>query len=362
MQKLLKITAWSVGTFLLLVLSLVIYMGKNRIVVIADTGSGSGVSLVGESGGRGGTLPGRAMAVEENTTSERVITIPVEASVKPENIVIENQYADKRLVIFLGGASAEFYDSNVISGHASTIEGASYTADETGVKLYLALSELYDEEGILETGVLQINLYEPEEKYDKVVVLDSDLQELSGAAGFGAEDEEAEKKAAGAVRSVEEKIKKRLEEEGIRVYSASEPLSGTDAALPLEQKLMIIERTGADLYVGIAAAWDADPETFGTYVRYNKEYFMPSMTNGQLADLLEKELVTNISGKALGLEDDKSGILEELTIPAAVVYTGYISHPTEGLLLQQESYQDKIAEGISQGILNAYEKTEEAKE
>ena len=49
-------------------------------------------------------------------------------------------------------------------------------------------------------------------------------------------------------------------------------------------------------------------------------------------------------------------ILLKSDIPGAVVNTGFISSKTEGLNLSSDSYQLRMAEGLSQGILSYIDK------
>lgn len=47
--------------------------------------------------------------------------------------------------------------------------------------------------------------------------------------------------------------------------------------------------------------------------------------------------------------------MEHLTIPTAIVECGFLSNLDEESLLQTDEYQDKLAEGITKGIVNYFE-------
>jgi len=55
------------------------------------------------------------------------------------------------------------------------------------------------------------------------------------------------------------------------------------------------------------------------------------------------------------LEDD---ILWQLKIPAARISLGYVTNSSERQLLEQESYQKKLAEGIAEAISEVYTNTQ----
>ena len=43
---------------------------------------------------------------------------------------------------------------------------------------------------------------------------------------------------------------------------------------------------------------------------------------------------------------------KNITIPGALIETGYLSNPTERRLLQSESYQKELAKSITNGVKN----------
>lgn len=335
MKKLMGWSAFLWGGFLVAAFVFVIYLDIHRIVVIADNGSVSGLTEITDSE----EMPGHELALQEGSEEGTLLRIPMESAIGPENITIENRYAERRLVMYIRGATGFFYENNRITGYVEPVQAASYTVESEGVTLYLQLSELYECESILDEGYLQVNLHKPSELYEKVVILDREVsEELSG--------QERE-----ILSQIEEKCRVLLEAEGIRVYSASEEGKGEG----LQNKKMLAEQTEASLYLGLTLGKDTDTERFGSYVCYDSLYFRPWLTNGAFADLMEREMVTAIEGKALGLVEMEEGILSELSIPAAIVCPGYVSNETEKALLLTDAYQDRIAEGICKGVLAAFE-------
>lgn len=335
MKELMRWSAFLGGSFLAVMSGFVIYLGLNRVVVIADTGKVTELTEVLDSE----ELPGYPLSLQGSAEGETSIRIPMESAIGPENITIENQYIGGRLVMYIRGATGFFYENNQITGYVEPVEKASYTVESEGVTLYLQLSELYEYESILEKGYLQVNLYKPSERYAKVVVLDVEVPE-----DLSSREKEA-------LFQTEEKLQALLEAEGIRTYSAADK----DGDAGEEKVLRLIDQTKASLYVSLRFDRDEDRERFGSYVCYSSLYFRPWLTNGSFADKMERELVTAIQGKALGLVEVEDGILQEISIPAAVVCPGYLSHETEGRLLLKENYQNRIAEGLCKGILGTFE-------
>lgn len=335
MKTLMKCAAVLGGSVFAVMMGVVVYLGANRVVVIADTGGVSGQTEVFISE----ELPGHEISLQESTADGTFIRIPIESAIGPENIMVENQYAARRFIVSIRGATGFFYENSHITGYVEPVQAASYTVESEGITLYVQFSELYECESILDKGYLQVNLYKPSERYAKVVILDTDTSD-----GLNSQEKEA-------LSQIEEKCQALLEAEGVRVYSASS-LKKEEG---FENKLLLVKQTNASIYLGLTFAKDKNKELFGSYVNYNSLYFRPWLTNGSFADTMERELVTAIEGKALGLVEVEDGILRELSIPAAVVCSGYLSNETEGNLLLAAHYQDKIAEGICNGILKTYE-------
>lgn len=342
MKTLMKWSALIGGSFLTAMLGITIYLGANRVVVIADTGSVKELTDASDSK----ELPGHTLLLQESEEEGTSIRIPMESTIGAENITIENQYLGRRLVINIRGATGFFYENNRITGYVEPLQNASYMVESEGVTLYIQLADLYEYESILNKGYLQVNFYKPSDRYAKVVILDAAIVD------------ELNSREKEALYRIEEKCQALLEAEDIRVYCAEDRQD--DAAL--EDTLRLIEQTKASLYVGLMFDRSEDEEQFGSYACYSGGYFRPWFTNGDFADKMERELVTAIEGKALGLVETEEGILPEISIPAVTVCPGYLSHETEGRLLLKESYQDRIAAGICAGILGAYEQLEEKTE
>lgn len=92
---------------------------------------------------------------------------------------------------------------------------------------------------------------------------------------------------------------------------------------------------------------------------YNDEYYRLDFGNVQWADCVTRQVTVASSNRAIGLfpaeEDD---ILWQLKIPAARISLGYVTNSSERQLLEQESYQKKLAEGIAEAISEVYTNTQ----
>ncbi len=72
--------------------------------------------------------------------------------------------------------------------------------------------------------------------------------------------------------------------------------------------------------------------------------------NYRLAYEVQKNLLTMTRTEDRGVKHARFFVLRNATCPAILIETGFITHPTEGALLAQNAYQDKIVGGIMAGI------------
>ena len=130
-----------------------------------------------------------------------------------------------------------------------------------------------------------------------------------------------------------------------------------DSALSEEDRVGLTNATKADMLIRIEVNENEDSKIYGTEAVYNSKFFIPGFGSVELADLLEREVVTAISGKANGLTDstEEDVVINGATVPAAAIRVGYLSNGQEEILLGREDYIQKIAEGIYQAIMKAYE-------
>jgi len=69
-------------------------------------------------------------------------------------------------------------------------------------------------------------------------------------------------------------------------------------------------------------------------------------------------VTTSIGGLAGGLVDatDEDVVIRNATVPAASVKVGYFTNAQENILLNREDYRTKIAQGIADAIIEAFER------
>lgn len=290
------------------------------------------------------------LAFSQGEPDTSYLRVPLPNGCRAEDISIENYYMDQELWILIDSAEGGFYAENAISGNQEKVRQGIYEEDENGIKLRFKLTGIFEYRTILENNELYISFLNPQEVYEKIVVIDP------ACGGFNTGYTKGELKEKEINLAIAEKLRERLEQTDIKAY-----YTRMDDVNPAqESRIRLANETRADLYIRIALGSSGDGSVYGTAAVYNEDYFIPGFGNAELAALLEEEVAASIKGKALELEetDETEDILNYITVPAAIIKAGCITNKQEATLLVREEYQDKIAAGIYNAILKAYEEKE----
>lgn len=346
---LMKKAAIGSAIFSIAAMGIIIYMSAEKVITISDVAQDEvqrDASLAWQEGESG--EQGLIFASGEADTSYLRIPLPKECMA--EDVVVENHYMDQELCILINGAGTEFYEENAISGNQENIRQGTCEEIEGGMKLRFRLTGIFEYRTILENNDIYVNFLSPRELYDKIVVIDP---ACGGSDSGYTADGLAEKEIN---LQIAQKLKEKLDKTDIKAY-----YTRMDDANPTEEERAgLANGTRADMYIRIQTDADGDSAVYGTTAVYNGDYFIPGFGSIELADLLEREVVTSIKGKALGLCEagEEEYVLRNVTIPAASIKTGCVTNKQEAILLNRDDYQEKIASGIYEAILKAYEETD----
>ena len=187
------------------------------------------------------------------------------------------------------------------------------------------------------------------EQYDFVVLVNA----AHGGTNLGNVVNEIQEKDI--TLGVSKKLEELGQESGIGIFL----IRSADIDVSNESRVKLIEEVQPDMVLDIHV--NASPENEriqGTSVLYNGAFYHTKITNVALADLVERELVTAISGKANGIFSDEEGkypLLGMIQVPGVSVEMGYLTNSEEAALLGQEAYQQKLAEGLYRSIIRAKE-------
>lgn len=147
------------------------------------------------------------------------------------------------------------------------------------------------------------------------------------------------------------KLEKLLKEAGYKVV-----MTRDDDTYPnLSDRVQVAERNQADAFVSIHQNAVENSTTISgmeIYCNEDSDSKSPDLANAIFDSVLEKT-----GAKSLGVVTDSDFVVvENNTRPACLIETGFLTTPSEREKLLDDDYQEKIAEGILEGLNVFFEK------
>ncbi len=150
--------------------------------------------------------------------------------------------------------------------------------------------------------------------------------------------------------SIAKKVEQRLKEKGITVIMTRTEDAGMAGSQveDLKERVKLINEKRPVLTVSIHQNSYPDSSVFGTQIFY----YTHSKEGENAAKIMQEELqkaelLKNRDIKA----NDTYYMLKKTKVPVLIVECGFLSNGEEEALLKGEAYQEKLAEGITNGIL-----------
>lgn len=360
-----KRTAVYCLVFVVTVMSAMLYYCAHKIIVVADVAQdevaqNAGNSENGEAGEPSGTeVKTEPTAIEDrnhiqidrSSQNTNYFCIPMPSDVKAEEVVIENHYMDRELWVTIQPKEMEgkepFYEENGVYGNCTEVLTGHFEVEKHRICLRFELTDVFEYHSIFENNTLYVEFMTPKEAYDKIIVID---------AAYGMEDRGVTVDGVNAkdvTLEIAKALKAKLDETDVKVYYTRMDDSNPD----IESRVGLATDTKADMLIRIEVSSAESSKQYGTEAVYNSRFFIPGFGSVELADILEREVVTAISGKANGLLEasETDEVINRATVPAATIKVGYLTNGQEFILLQREDYIQRIAEGIYQSVMKAYE-------
>ena len=145
--------------------------------------------------------------------------------------------------------------------------------------------------------------------------------------------------------AVSKKLETLLKNHGYNVVMTR----STDVDVGLYERADIANAVNADLFVSIHSnAAENRPDYQGIYT-----YYHPSSRRGaRLAQAIQTPLCRMTGRIDRGIKDADFVVIRETKMCAVLVEMGFMTNHEELMNLIDDSYQDKLAQGISEGIVS----------
>ena len=141
-------------------------------------------------------------------------------------------------------------------------------------------------------------------------------------------------------------VRERLIEQGYEVIMSRE----TDTYIAKEERVKEANGSGADIYISIHQnATDEGTGVSGMEVWYEEDG--SERDSKRLAQLIRQQTLKSTGAVERELRSDADfHVTRNTAMPACLIETGFLSNTAERRLLSRSEYQQKIADGIVQGI------------
>lgn len=127
-----------------------------------------------------------------------------------------------------------------------------------------------------------------------------------------------------------------------------------DVFLDMPDRVAMSDAAGADIFVSIHMNANPNRDRAGTSTYFRRDSTGSQRTAcDQLAKMIQNALVADLSRNNLGVLQANFAVLRTQA-PAALAEVAFISNYTEESLMRQDSFRNKSAEAIAQGISNYF--------
>ena len=335
------VLALTAAIFIFLYLSVT---GKTGLMTYAQSMELQRQALVA-SGDAGGYFE----AVED--VDELEFAVPMADGIGKDNIKAYMNYVTDTLYIDIMGADDTYISEHPLSGASTHIDNllCVMTGDRVGYEI--TFDSAYDFETSVKDGMFYVSLAEPHELYDYVVVIDPGHggTDSPGTVWNGVNE-------SALTLQISEKImeyKDELADMGIGLYTTRTQ----DVYTYLSGRADMANDMNADLFLSIHcnALTYSSNDTYGVETLYSQ-----SDTTGRskaLAKLCSSRVSATTGARNRGVvKGDEVYIVRSADVPVALCEVGFMSCANELSLLETESYQEKIAEGFYDVIVQTFRK------
>lgn len=123
----------------------------------------------------------------------------------------------------------------------------------------------------------------------------------------------------------------------------------TDVEVSLDRRAEIANQAGADLFVSLHCNALENNTTYEGIMTY---YYPSSNRGSKLAAAIQKAVIESTGGIDRMTRSADFAVLRETDMPASLVEMGFMTSHEELMKLTDDAYQQKLAQGIANGIID----------
>jgi N-acetylmuramoyl-L-alanine amidase CwlD len=120
--------------------------------------------------------------------------------------------------------------------------------------------------------------------------------------------------------------------------------AGSSAREELGARVKVANEAKADMFLSVHCNASVSPSSHGTSLHYYKQ------SDYVLASELQQAVLSSTGRSNRGLQANRFYVLAHTQMPAVLVETAFLTNASEGALLNDPAYRQKIADGLAQGL------------
>lgn len=303
-----------------------------------------------ETGEEQDKITGTIQIEDEDLGAQLKIELP--EGVSESDVKITNRYVEQIVQITFPSEVDDYFANYHVQGSSDGIDSMMYYRKGKKGVLELKTNQVYEPVEKFGEGNIYLDLLDPHEVYDKVVVIDAGHGgSKPGAVKDGVQEKDID---LAIVRETKALLDKTSADKKIGVYYTRLK----DENPTLEQRVGLANAANADLFISVhnnsTASSQAAAILQGTQVLFD-EADDSKLSSRLFAEICLEEMTEALSSKTIGLlEGDDIYIIRNSEMPVALIEVGFMTNPQELARLSSEEYQKKAAQGIYNALQRAF--------
>lgn len=287
--------------------------------------------------------------IEASFLNKDELNIQLPEGVHWNDVTIENDYINHAIYVNFPNAVEDYSNNYVVRGSSDHIANLSYYQEGDAGVLEINLDKACEYSYSYKSGFLCMKLMDLHDVYEKIVVIDAGHGgKMPGAVKKNIREKDLNLEIVLKIKALFDEV----DEKKVKVfYTRLEDVNPS-----LVERADMANNLEADIFISIhnnASASGKFNDENGTMVLYS-----PDETNEskRLAEICLENVNASAGSKRLGLvKADDIYIVRSSEVPVALIEVGYMTNTKELSNLCNSEYQQKVAEGVYNAIMQAFE-------
>lgn len=279
------------------------------------------------------------------------LNIELPEDIDGRDITITNDYLTQTIYVKFANGVDNYSDEYSVKGGSNHIANLSYYKEGDAGVLAIRLDKVCEISYSYKDGYLCMNIVDPHDMYDKIVVVDAGHGgRMPGAVKKGIYEKTINLEIVKQIKKVFDEA----DDDSIKVYYTRL----TDVNPSLAERVGLANKVDADLFISIhnnASNTGFFNHENGTIILYNPND-EGECSSKRLAQICMENITASAGSQNLGMaKGDDLHIVKNSEVPVVLIEVGYMTNNTELDNLTNPEYQRKVAEGIYNAVMQAFE-------